>query len=120
MKHEIQKFLEKAIKTLGYDIKEVDVDYPKNEVFGDYTTNVAMVLSKSVKKNPMTVAEEIVAVIASEVKQSQNSKIKLKKNEIATSPSAPRNDENIFEKIEIAKPGYINFYLSKEYLQNNS
>ncbi|HRY82774.1 MAG TPA: arginine--tRNA ligase [Candidatus Moranbacteria bacterium] len=118
MKHEIQKFLEKAIKTLGYDIKEVDVDYPKNEVFGDYTTNVAMVLSKSVKKNPMTVAEEIVAVIASEVKQSQNSKIKLKKNEIATSPSAPRNDENIFEKIEIAKPGYINFYLSKEYLQN--
>ena len=93
MKQEIQKILEKALKSLGYEIDKVGVDYPKNEVFGDYTTNIPMVLSKVAKKNPMEIAEKLKA------------KIEELKNEK-------------FEKIEIANPGYINFYLSKEYLQN--
>ncbi|MFA6159562.1 MAG: arginine--tRNA ligase [Parcubacteria group bacterium] len=93
MKQEIQKLIEKAVKDLGYEIGEVEVDYPKIETFGDYTTNVAMVLSKIAKKNPMEVAESI-----------KNKVESIKQNEI--------------EKIEIVKPGYINFHLSKEYLQN--
>ena len=93
MKQEIQKLIEKALNYLGYEIGEVEVDYPKVETFGDYTTNVAMVLAKVAKKNPMEVAESI-----------KNKVESIKQNEI--------------EKIEIVKPGYINFHLSKEYLQD--
>lgn len=68
----------------------VNVDYPAVEKFGDYSTNVAMVLAKMLKKNPMEIAEEI-------------------KNKIT---------DKELEKIEVVAPGYINFYLSPEYLQN--
>ena len=91
MKKEIQKILTKALKELNYKINEVIVDYSKNEAFGDYTSNVAMTLSREVKKNPMEIAEEIKGKIL--------------------------NNED-FEKVEVVKPGYINFYLSKKYLQN--
>src|SRR3989339_2276581 len=98
MKQEIQKLIEKAVKDLGYEIGEVDVDYPKLEAFGDYTTNVAMVLSKSAKKNPITVAEEI-------------------KN-FLVGTGRDLSVQQFFEKVEVVVPGYINFYLSKEYLQD--
>lgn len=93
MKQEIQKLIEKAVKDLGYEIGEVEVDYPKVEAFGDYTTNVAMVLSKIAKKNPMEIAESLKLGFEKFLKPS-------------------------FRKIEVVKPGYINFYLSKEYLQD--
>lgn len=95
MKQEIRKFIEKAIKDLDYETVKVEVDYPKNETFGDYTTNVAMVLAKLAKKNPMEIAESL-----------KNQFLKL------------RFRKDVFEKIEVIKPGYINFYLSKKYLQN--
>jgi arginyl-tRNA synthetase len=94
MKEEIKKLIGNALQNLGYEIKEAEVDYPKNENFGDYTTNIAMILSRNAKKNPMEIAEKLKTKI-------ENLKIK-----------------DVFEKIEIIKPGYINFYLSKEYLQN--
>ncbi|MFZ2975260.1 MAG: arginine--tRNA ligase [Candidatus Moraniibacteriota bacterium] len=92
MKQEIQKLIEKVLKDLCYEIGEVEVDYPKVETFGDYTTNVAMVLARILKKNPMEVAEGI-------------------KNKV----ESIRQDK--IEKVDVVKPGYINFYLSKEYLQ---
>ena len=94
MKQEIQKLVEKAVKDLGYEISEVDVDYPKVEAFGDYTTNVAMVLVRTLKKNPIEIADNL-------------------KNQILKRSFR----KEFFEKIEIVKPGYMNFYLSKEYLQ---
>ncbi|MDR3559737.1 MAG: arginine--tRNA ligase [Candidatus Pacebacteria bacterium] len=102
MKEEIKKLLEKAVNDLKSQENwpafadasagkpEIEVDYPKNESFGDYTTNVAMTLGKILKKNPLKVAEEIVSFLGT-----------------------PKE----FSKIEIVKPGYINFYLSKKYLR---
>lgn len=98
MKREILKLLEKTLKKLAekekFDFKanEIEVTYPKSEIFGDYTTNLAMILAKKIKRNPMKIAEEMIGLIE---KPSQN-----------------------FKKIEAVKPGYINFYLSEKYLQN--
>jgi len=99
MKEYIRNLLEKAMAGLktqenwgDFDFPGIEVDYPKNEAFGDYTTNVAMVLAKLVKKNPMEIAESV----KNEIQKTENEKI---------------------EKIEVAVPGHINFYLSKEYLQ---
>ena len=104
MKQIIQKMLKNALEEAKKTEKwendiisqslEIEVDYPKNESFGDYTTNLAMILGKKINKNPLEMAQ----LIASQVKTSEN--------------------QNVFEKIEVVAPGYINFYLSKQYLQN--
>jgi len=99
MKEEIRKSLEQAIKELqssrdwpDFDLSEINVERPKGEAFGDYTTNIAMVLAKSVGKNPLDIADQIVELINGQKNES-------------------------LEKIEIVKPGYINFYLSEKYFQ---
>ncbi|MBI2594302.1 arginine--tRNA ligase, partial [Candidatus Curtissbacteria bacterium] len=69
----------------------VEVFPPENEKFGHYSTNVALKLAKLKRKNPLLVAEEIV------------SKLKAK-------------NSKLFAKIEIAPPGFINFWIKKEVL----
>ena len=73
----------------GFKLFEAIVDYTKNEKFGDYTSNVAMILAKKIGNSPIEIAEAIKAQIKSKD----------------------------FKKIEVAAPGYINFYLSEKYLQ---
>ena len=99
MREDIKKLLNKAIleakKSNGwpnFEAFEISVDYTKNEKFGDYTSNIAMVLAKKIGKNPMEIADAIKLQVASYELQD-------------------------FEKIDAVAPGYINFYLSKKYLQ---
>ena len=73
-----------------YPEADSDVSYPP-EGLGDHSTNIAFLLAKRRKENPKKVAEEIIEKLNKEFK-----------------------DE--FEKIEMARAGFINFYLSKEYL----
>ena len=108
MKEEIKKLIEKAILQAkeaqqwpDFEIPtspaggpEIVVDYPKSEQFGDYTSNIAMVLAKKVGKNPLEIAEILKTEILEQVRDGK------------------------LEKIEIAQPGYLNFYLSKKYLQD--
>ncbi len=91
MKKELEKIIQKLVKDLfGLEQVGFAVDYPKDEKFGDYSTNVAMVLAGRLKKNPIQIAEII------------KSKLSF----------------DFIDKIEIVAPGYINFYLSPEYFQN--
>jgi arginyl-tRNA synthetase len=102
MKKEIQKILKEAIKALQKDkiwpvfkLGEIQVDYPNEEKFGDYSSNIAMLLAKKVGKNPMEIAEQIVKLLNGQIVSDMG-----------------------LEKIEMVAPGYINFYLSEKYLQN--
>ena len=82
----------KISEKLNIDKSNIELEVPKDKKNGDYSSNVALKLSKVLKDNPMNIANTI--------KDSFN------------------NDENI-EKIEIANPGFINFYLNKKYLFDN-
>lgn len=64
----------------------VNVDPTKNSDHGDFASNVAMLLAKKLRCNPMDLARAIIAEI------SKNS---------------------IIQSIEVAKPGFINFYLTE-------
>ncbi|MFA7209497.1 MAG: arginine--tRNA ligase [Parcubacteria group bacterium] len=94
MKKELEKIIQKTVKDL-FDIEEAGfaVEYPKDEKFGDYATNAALVLAKKVGKSPMEIAENL-------------------KSQIASLKSGA------FGRIEVAPPGYINFYLSEKFLQD--
>lgn len=90
MKKELIKILEESLKTLGIEsLPAIELEVPPDESLGDLATPVAMSLSKTLKKSPREIAKEIV----NSLKQ-----------------------KTIFDKIDIAGPGFINFTFSKEYL----
>jgi len=71
-------------------LPDVVLEIPKDKVNGDYSTNMAMQLARVAKKAPKMIAEELVAHF-------DKSKASI-------------------EKIEIAGPGFINFYMNNSYL----
>ena len=85
---EIKASIEKA--NLAEDIPEIKVEIPKDTKNGDYSTNIAMVLTKVAKRNPREIAQAIVDNL-------DTSKANVK-------------------QVDIAGPGFINFYLDNQYL----
>jgi arginyl-tRNA synthetase len=85
----IEDILLKALKEIGVETDFVEVEIPKHEVLGDISTPVAMLLSKKLRKNPAAIAESIIAAI---------------------------REPNIFESIEKAGAGFINFRFKPSYL----
>ncbi len=87
MKTQIAERIAQALKKLEihFPLEKIEVEFPKVKEHGDYSTNIAMVLAKELKNTPRKIAEELVAVL-SEYK-------------------------DFFQKIEIAGPGFINFFL---------
>lgn len=73
---------------------DVELDIPENYINGDYSASIALKLSKKLGKSSREIAENI----------------KQKIGELKISD---------LEKVEVAGPGFLNFYLSKEYLITN-
>jgi arginyl-tRNA synthetase len=90
MKKDLVRILEGALKKLGWlEESPIEVEVPRQEAMGDLATTVAMSLAKAQKKPPRKIAEELVAAI---------------------------EERDLFEKIDIAGPGFINFTFSRKYL----
>ncbi|WP_336878369.1 arginine--tRNA ligase [Staphylococcus nepalensis] len=87
---EIQKSIQKAQLAEVNEIPEIKIEIPKDNKNGDYSTNIAMVLTKIAKRNPREIAQAIVDHLDTTAAQ--------------------------FEKVDIAGPGFINFYLDNAYL----
>ncbi len=87
-----------------YGLTEVDfvIEHPQNAQFGDYATNVAMLVSKLVKQNPMDIASRIVYRLQSDMKVE----------------AAGDSSLNMNTDITVAKPGFINFTISPIWLLN--
>ncbi len=93
MKKDIERIVRESLESLGVSpIPGIEVEIPKIEAHGDVSTPVAMGLSKKLKKAPKRIAEEIIASI---------------------------REKDLFEKIEIAGHGFINFTFTKEYLHSS-
>lgn len=88
IKKEITEKLQEAADKIGAGKTDVEIELPGSPVYGDYSSSVAMKLTKILKRNPMIIAQEL-------------------KDNIDTG-------ENI-EKIDIVKPGFINFWVNKKY-----
>lgn len=90
LKEEIRAAVLKAELATEEQIPDVVLETPKEKVHGDYSTNMAMQLARVAKKAPRVIAEALLANI-------------------------DRSKASI-EKIEIAGPGFINFYMNNSYL----
>jgi arginyl-tRNA synthetase len=59
-----KKQLEDAVRKLAPDVAvDVHIERPKNPEHGDLSSNVAMQLARQVKKNPMELAKQLVALL---------------------------------------------------------
>lgn len=90
IKNKLQYIIKKSLE-VDVDVNKIVIDIPKDKKNGDYSTNIAFLLTKELKSNPMDIASNI-------------------KDKI---------DDPMIEKVEIAHPGFINIYLSKKFLLDN-
>lgn len=92
MKELLKELITESLKKcdIENDIN-VSIEIPNDSNNGDYSSNIALQLTKILKDNPKN--------IATKIKENINSEI--------------------FNKIEIAGPGFLNFYLKKDYLFEN-
>ncbi|OGG87358.1 arginine--tRNA ligase [Candidatus Kuenenbacteria bacterium RIFCSPHIGHO2_02_FULL_39_13] len=100
IKQEINQVLKKKYKLENIKFQ---VAYPLQSELGDYACNVAMVLAKKFKKNPLEIGQDIAGEL-----DTPSLTLPLSKGE---------RKNKLFEKIEAAKPGFINFYLSEKTLK---
>ncbi|TYS09879.1 arginine--tRNA ligase [Bacillus subtilis] len=90
LKEEIKAAVLKAGLAEESQIPNVVLETPKDKTHGDYSTNMAMQLARAAKKAPRQIAEEIVAHFD--------------------------KGKASIEKLDIAGPGFINFYMNNHYL----
>lgn len=96
MERVLREILLKAVGSQQPEAVQIEIETPKEESFGDLSTPIAMGLAKTLKKPPRKIAEDIV-------------------NSLISQESGVKSQE-IFENVEIAGPGFINFTFSKNYL----
>ncbi|KKB41041.1 arginine--tRNA ligase [Bacillus thermotolerans] len=90
LKAEIKAAVLKAGLAEEAEVPAVVLEVPKEKAHGDYSTNMAMQLARIAKKAPRAIADDIIAHFDS--------------------------SKASIEKIEIAGPGFINFYMDNSYL----
>ncbi len=92
LKKEIKQAVIKAGLAIEQEVPNIILEVPREKAHGDYSTNMAMQLARVAKKAPRMIAEEL-------VRHFDKTKASI-------------------EKIEIAGPGFINFYMDNSYLTN--
>ncbi|MDF1498080.1 MAG: arginine--tRNA ligase [Patescibacteria group bacterium] len=116
---EIKEILDKIVGDLYKDIKIPDfvVEWPKQKEHGDYSSNIAMVLAGKLNKNPMEISEEIKNKINIMVGPSNHNILRQAQGD--KQQAQDDINKNLFVKITVAKPGFINFRISDQYLRKN-
>ena len=94
MKQELQQLLTEAISivqkkmNLSFSaIDDIQIERTRDQAHGDFACNIAMVLAKQAKTNPRELASALLENLP---------------------------DSEIIDRVEIAGPGFINFFLSKQ------
>ena len=95
LKNIIEQAVKKAVSNGALpeaEMPQFNIEKPANKDNGDYSTNVAMAGARAFKKAPRMIAEAIASCIDL--------------------------DGTAFERVEIAGPGFMNFFLSQQFYSN--
>ncbi|MBU0547387.1 MAG: arginine--tRNA ligase [Candidatus Omnitrophica bacterium] len=78
--------------------EEVILEFPTDSRFGDFTTNIALKLSKTLKNPPRNIATVLVELIQKEIPKSEI--------------------KDLINQVKVEGAGFINFYLDVNYFYN--
>ncbi len=87
-RNHIRNLVLKALESLGWEAPNFAIEHPVDFAHGEYAVNVAMILGKKLGMSPKEVAQKIAESITT--------------------------DETV-ENVEVAGPGFINFYLTPKF-----
>lgn len=93
----IKQIVESAVIVSGFKtdiLTKLDITYPKEPSFGDYSTSIALILSKVEKQNPMEIAAKICDVLNSQ-------------------------KDSFVSSAQVASPGFINIFVKSDQLLKN-
>ncbi|MDD5098064.1 MAG: hypothetical protein PHU59_06240, partial [Candidatus Omnitrophica bacterium] len=76
-------------------LEEISLDLPTDSRFGDFTTNVALKLSKLLKQPPREIAAIVVELIQKEILKSEL--------------------KDLIAQVKVEGAGFVNFYLEPDY-----
>lgn len=83
----IKNLIETALKHMPLDTwPEIEIEVPNDTTHGDYATNIAMKLARVLRQPPMIIAENLVAHMPA---------------------------DSVLKRIDVARPGFINFHVDK-------
>ncbi len=94
IRDEIVGAIHQALEVAGLPAVDFALEHPTELEHGDYATGIALVLSKQTNRDPKDIATDLARAIL----------IK---------------DYFWLEKVEVAGPGFLNFYLAKEFFVKN-
>ncbi|MFH1414175.1 MAG: arginine--tRNA ligase [Candidatus Omnitrophota bacterium] len=102
MKRDLEQSLaviiEESLSRLGFEkgcVRDLYLDFPTDTRFGDLSTNIALRISKIVKRPPIAIAQDLVSGIKESLKDS--------------------SFNDYIREIRAEGVGFINFYLKDEY-----
>ena len=75
--------------------EKISLEFPTDNRFGDYSTNIALKLSKLLKRAPSAIAAELVVSIQKEIKKTEL--------------------KDLIAQVKVEGVGFINFYLNADY-----
>jgi arginyl-tRNA synthetase len=94
IKTKIDSLLELALARLGIQEKlDFKIDISRRKELGDYASNIAILGARKLSQNPLALAEKIIQAVKE------------------------LDKEEVFKKVDPAKPGFINFSLADSFLQ---
>jgi len=92
MKETLRKLITEAAEKLDYPETDFLIERPKQPEHGNYSSNIALTLTKSLRRNPMEIAGELVKEL--------------------------EYDSSVILDVEVAPPGFINFFLTHDYFRD--
>ena len=84
----LESFINGYLKANDLEIQNWHISSNKKQGFGDYSSNIALALSKQIGQNPMEIAEKIIA---------------------------SHDKGELLFSVSVTKPGFINFHISGDY-----
>ncbi|MFB0516830.1 MAG: arginine--tRNA ligase [Candidatus Neomarinimicrobiota bacterium] len=93
MIEQLRTQLAAALKNLGMELDNIQLDRPKQSAYGDLATNAPLVYAKKAGKTPLAVAKELKARLSL--------------------------DTEVVTGVEVAPPGFLNFTLADDYLRRH-
>lgn len=99
MKAKISKIVQEVLLDKlpeGILVPEITIEIPKSLSYGDFSSNVAFLLTKQLKKPPRQIAESLIEDLLKH-----------------------KASKSLFSNIAVAPNGFINFTLNLSYLQSN-
>ena len=87
----LESFINGYLKANDLEIQNWHISSNKKQGFGDYSSNIALALSKQIGQNPMEIAKKIIA---------------------------SHDKGELLFSVSVTKPGFINFHISGDYYLN--